>query len=139
VARVLIVEDHHVVAEGLADCYVSHNRATEDLLTWVQTHKNKNDRPTVEGFDGETWADNLPLDFDAEDDVQRALTWMRQVLDWLEGVGVDLRAIQVYYSGAKGVHLQIPHTLFGGFAPSADPGICRRAARHVHDPRPDPD
>jgi hypothetical protein len=53
-----------VYTDGRTDSYVSHNRATAYLLEWRNSHTNKNGNPTVEGFDGETWADNAHLDFD---------------------------------------------------------------------------
>lgn len=117
----------NVHTDGLADCFVSHNRATVALLTWRNEHTNKDGRPTVAGFDGETWADNAHLDFDHPTDASIALGWARQVLDRLEAWGVDLGAVRVYFSGSKGVHVEIPHTLFGGFAPSKD--LHRRLQR----------
>src|SRR5436190_17028035 len=44
---------------GVSDCYVSHGRADEALPAWIRTHTNEHGRPTVAGFDGATWADNL--------------------------------------------------------------------------------
>ena len=105
---------------GLADCYVSHNRATDALVTWVESHTNKNGNPTVEGFDGPTWADNLHLDLDHQSDPGVARGWLRQVLDKLEAAGVDLGAIRVFFSGSKGFHVEIPEVLFGGFTPSRE-------------------
>jgi hypothetical protein len=105
---------------GVADCYVSHNRATVDLLTWRNSHKNANGNPTVAGFDGPTWADNLHLDYDNEADPGQALIWLRQGLDWFEAHGVELRALRIYFSGYKGFGVEVPHTLFGGFEPAVD-------------------
>ena len=117
---------------GVSDCYVSHNRGTEDLLKWVQTHENENGNPTVKGFDGPTWADNLHLDIDAEGNLELALQRLHAVLDRLEAWGVDLGSIRIYFSGAKGFHIEIPHTLFGGFIPSKEfPKRLRRAAKRI--------
>ena len=66
---------------GVADCYVSHNRATEALVKWVAEHRNDKGNPTVAGFDGPTWAPDLHLDFDAEGEPEKALTWLIRVLD----------------------------------------------------------
>jgi hypothetical protein len=121
-----------LVVNGMADCYASHNRANEALAIWVKEHKNKNGNPTVEGFHDATWAPDLHFDFDAEDDPARALQWLNLVLNWLEAVGVDLGAVRIYFSGAKGFHLEIPHTLFGGFEPATDlPKRLRRAAKLI--------
>ena len=112
---------------GQADCYASYQRATDDLVAWVKAHTNKLGRPTVAGFDGPTWTPSLPLDFDAKADPAVALGWLRRVLCTLDGWGVDLRAVRVYFSGGKGFHAELPHTLFGGFEPSAD--LHRRLKR----------
>src|SRR3954447_11932552 len=85
----------------LSDCYVSHNRATVELLTWRNSHKNEKGNPTVAGFDGPTWADNLHLDYDNEADPGQALIWLRQGLNWFEAHDVDLRALGIYFSGYK--------------------------------------
>ena len=117
---------------GVADCYVSHNRATDALVAWVATHTNDKGNPTVAGFDGPTWAPDLHLDFDSQDDPGIALGWLRGVLDRLESWGADLRAVRIYFSGNKGFHLEIPHTLFGGFAPSKDlHARMKRAATRI--------
>jgi hypothetical protein len=105
---------------GVADCYASHNRATAALLKWRNEHKNENGNPTVAGFNGPTWADNLHLDYDNEADPGQALIWMRQGLDWFETHDVDLRALRIYFSGYKGFGVEVPHTVFGGFEPSVD-------------------
>ena len=117
---------------GVADCYISHNRATDALVAWVATHTNDKGNPTVAGFDGPTWAPDLHLDFDSQDDPGIALGWLRGVLDRLESWGADLRAVRIYFSGNKGFHLEIPHTLFGGFVPSKDlHARLKRAATRI--------
>ena len=105
---------------GQADCYASYQRATDALVTWVNAHTNGSGNPTVASFDGPTWAPFLPLDFDHQEDPAVALGWLRRVLLKLEAWDVNLRAARVYFSGGKGFHAELPHTLFGGFAPSAD-------------------
>jgi hypothetical protein len=107
---------------GLSDCYASHGRATEDLASWLAEHTNKDGKPTVAGYNGLTWAPNLHLDFDAEGNLPLALTYLLRVLDRLESWGVDLSSVRIYFSAAKGFHLEIPHTLFGAFAPAASVG-----------------
>ena len=122
----------NVRLNGVADCYVSHNRATDALVAWVATHANDKGNPTVAGFDGPTWAPDLHLDFDSQDDPGIALGWLRGVLDRLESWGADLRAVRIYFSGNKGFHLEIPHTLFGGFAPAEDlHARMKRAATRI--------
>lgn len=114
--------------EGGAERYISHRRATEALLDWTRTHTNANGQPTIEGFPGEVWDPSLPFDFDDRHDPAHALEWMRQFLDRLEREDVPLDALRVYFSGAKGFHVEIPHTLFGGFEPSDQLHVWERTA-----------
>jgi len=114
--------------EGGAERYISHRRATSALLDWTRTHTNANGQPTIEGFDGEVWDPSLPFDFDDRHDPAHALDWMRQFLDRLEREDVPLDALRIYFSGAKGFHLEIPHTLFGGFEPSDQLHVWERIA-----------
>src|SRR5215831_590044 len=108
--------------------YISHRRATADLVEWTRTHVNANGNGTVEGYDGLVWDASLPFDFDDKQDPAHALVWVRQFLDWLEYNEVPLDALRVSFSGAKGFHLEIPHTLFGGFEPSDQLHVYEKAA-----------
>src|SRR6266576_1475437 len=108
--------------------YISHRRATSALLDWVNNHQNSSGSPTIEGFDGEVWDAALPFDFDDRHDPAHALEWVRQFFDRLRLQEVPLDALRVYFSGAKGFHVEIPHTLFGGFEPSAQLHVYERAA-----------
>ena len=114
--------------EGGAERYISHRRATEALLEWTRTHTNAHGQPTIEGFPGEVWDPSLPFDFDDRHDPAHALEWMRQFLGRLEREDVPLDALRIYFSGAKGFHVEIPHTLFGGFEPSDQLHVWERAA-----------
>ena len=116
---------NHVVRVGDVDYknvgaerYISHRRGPLALLEWAQTHLNANGNPTIEGYDGPVWDASLPFDFDDKLDPAHALVWVRRFLDRMQAWDVPLDALRVYFSGAKGFHLEIPHTLFGGFEPS---------------------
>ena len=54
--------------------------------------------------------------------------WVRQFLERLALQDVPLDALRFYFSGAKGFHVELPHTLFGGFEPSAELHSHERAA-----------
>jgi hypothetical protein len=108
--------------------YISHRRATVALLEWVQGHQNANGNPTIEGFDGEVWDPSLPFDFDDRHDPAHALEWVRQFFERLRHADVPLDALRLYFSGAKGFHVEIPHTLFGGFEPSTELHVWERRA-----------
>jgi hypothetical protein len=111
-----------------AERYISHRRGPAALLEWVHSHHNASGNPTIEGFDGEVWDTSLPFDFDDRHDPAHALDWLRQFLDRLAREDVPLEALRIYFSGAKGFHLEIPHTLFGGFEPSTELHVYEKAA-----------
>ena len=114
--------------DGGAERYISHRRASPALVEWVNSHKNNNGNPTIEGFDGPVWDTSLPFDFDDRHDPAHALEWLRQFLGRLERAEVPLDALRIYFSGYKGFHLEIPHTLFGGFEPSEHLHVWEKAA-----------
>jgi hypothetical protein len=105
---------------GETEQYATYGRATIELLTWLRSHKNKDGRPTTAGFDGAIWTPFLHLDFDAKDDLEKALGWVRETYQRLVSMGVPVDAPRLYYSGAKGFHLELPAALFGGFKPSTE-------------------
>ena len=111
-----------------AERYISHRRATSALVEWTRTHTNANGQPTIEGFDGPVWDTSLPFDFDHRTDPGMAQYWVQQFLERLRLVDVPLDALRFYYSGFKGFHVEIPHTLFGGFEPSPELHVWERAA-----------
>lgn len=111
-----------------AERYISHRRAAADLVAWTRTHTNAQGNPTIEGFDGKVWDSSLPFDFDDRQDPARALEWVREFLARLEREDVPLDALRYYFSGAKGFHVEIPHTLFGGFEPSENLHVYEKAA-----------
>jgi hypothetical protein len=111
-----------------AERYISHRRASVELVEWTRTHTNSQGNPTIEGFDGKVWDSSLPFDFDDRGDPARALGWVREFLDRLAREDVPLDALRYYFSGAKGFHVEIPHTLFGGFEPSEKLHVHEKAA-----------
>jgi len=111
-----------------AERYISHRRAPIALVEWTRSHTNASAQPTIEGYDGPTWDTSLPFDFDDRNDPANALVWVRQFLQRLALQDVPLDALRLYFSGAKGFHVELPHTLFGGFEPSAELHAYERAA-----------
>ena len=105
---------------GATEQYATYGRATIELLTWLQTHRNENNRPTTRGFDGAIWTPYLHLDFDARGDPEKALGWARQTYERLMALSVPVDAPRLFFSGAKGFHCELPAALFGGFAPSTE-------------------
>src|SRR5215831_13751835 len=73
-----------------AERYISHRRASADLVEWTRTHLNTSGNPSIEGYDGLVWDASLPFDFDDKQDPARALIWLRDRLDYLESHEVPL-------------------------------------------------
>lgn len=104
---------------GKTDQYITYGRCDIGLLTWLNTHKNKDDRPTTAGFTGEIWTDRFHLDLDAKD-LEKALVWARTIYQRLINWSVPVDAPRIYYSGSKGFHIEVPAACFGGFLPSSE-------------------
>lgn len=114
----------HISPNGTPDTFTSHRRGNQELYEFWSNNWRENGHGqkyrSVKGFDGPVWADSLPFDYDCGDDPANALEWLRTTLNRLDSWHVPIDAVRPYLSGAKGFHLEIPHTLFGGFEPSAD-------------------
>ncbi len=101
------------------DSYASVLRFPVDLLKWRDSHRNGNGRGTVAGYDGPALATFLPFDFDDAENPARALRMAQESVRILrDRYGVPVEAVRFFHSGAKGFHLEVPATLFGGFEPS---------------------
>tara|TARA_R110000851_G_scaffold15872_1_gene52241 strand:- start:7046 stop:9007 length:1962 start_codon:yes stop_codon:yes gene_type:complete len=74
---------------------------------------------SVSGFKGVHFAWFLTIDIDASHgDIDEAKTKTIQLIQYFEKLGVSSEEIYIYFSGAKGFHISLPHTLFG-YAPSS--------------------
>ncbi len=102
------------------DCYISWMRFTEDLSFYVQTHISPTTgRPSVSGYPGSSWAEFLPFDFDYEADPSLAVRDAARFVRFLEGQHqVPASLLRICWSGNKGISLELPAALFGGFEPS---------------------
>jgi hypothetical protein len=112
--------------------YATYMRYSEDLVTYVATHRNNNGKPTVAGYDGLAWTDVIPEDFDAVDgDLGSALTDARRFITTLESRwDIDPASLRFFYSGGRSIHIEIPTALLGGLAP-APCGILARQQRRI--------
>jgi len=101
------------------DCFTTLLRFTDDLIDYMQTHRNKNGSPSVAGYPGPGLALFVPFDFDCEENPAIALADARKVARrWMADYQVPANAIRVFFSGYKGFSIELPATLFGGFEPS---------------------
>jgi len=112
--------------EGKVDVYDSLYRFPVALKEHFEVNK------TVAGYTGEVWSEALVFDIDNEN-LEEALRDTRKFLHRLgSGFGVSRESISVYFSGAKGFHVYLPASLFGGFEPSANlPRLHAKLARRL--------
>lgn len=97
------------------DCYVTWHRFPDAYREHCSaTH-------STGGYQGPSYADFLPFDFDGED-LAEVLRQVRDFLKMLElTYEIDgLRGVRCYFSGRKGFHILLSSFLFGGWSPSPD-------------------
>src|SRR5215218_5439768 len=116
---------------GAVDCFRSVCRFTAELAQHADQQRTATGRRSVAGYAGPALADFLPFDFDAGDDPTRAMADASCLIERLNGYGVPRDAIRIYFSGSKGIHLEVPAELFGGFTPSTDVGWMKRLATRL--------
>jgi hypothetical protein len=97
--------------KDFTDCYTTYFRYPEDMM---EHFKGNN---TVSGYGGSLYSDFLPIDVDSED-LTNSIQLTKTILLHLQTkFDVDIKAVPIYFSGAKGFHVEIPSGLFG-FNPS---------------------
>ncbi len=103
------------ITKDRRDCFATWHRFPDAYAKHVQ------DQGTVSGYDGASYADFLPIDFDGED-LGQVQTQVRGFLRALEvNLEVEgLHGVRVFFSGAKGFHVCLSSALFGGWQPSID-------------------
>lgn len=97
------------------DCYATWHRFPQAYAQHV------NATGSVTGYQGSSYADFLPIDFDGTD-LGQVHGHVREFLKVLELTFEieSLRGVRVYFSGAKGFHVCLSATLFGGWAPTTN-------------------
>lgn len=95
------------------EVYHTWHRFPAAYLEHVQTAKS------VAGYDGVSYADFIPFDFDGPD-LDAVQSTVRTVLQDLQ-VRFDVtHGVRAYFSGAKGFHILLDAELFGGWSPSVE-------------------
>jgi len=94
------------------ECYTTYFLYTEDILDYLRTH-SVDGHPSVSGYHGFLWANYLPIDIDAKDlaYARDAALAAREVIQDL--MGIDQKAMKIYFSGNKGFHFMIDSRSFG--------------------------
>lgn len=104
---------HMADLTGHLDCYKTVYRYPAEFVQ----HFHGQGR-SVRGYNGEAFADWLPLDIDS-DNLDTSLDYLRRIIDRLEIIGAEVNACKFFFSGAKGFHVLIPSAIFGA-SPSRD-------------------
>lgn len=111
--------------EGTTDSYRSLFMFSKEIQDYYDNHNN-----SFKDYRGTLWAESLRMDFDTDEHLDHTkaekVRTFSDVKSDVEGVirrlmkeyGVLPDEMELYFSGCKGFHLEIPGDLFGGFAPS---------------------
>jgi hypothetical protein len=123
---------------GAVDCFRTYFQYTDDILAYMATHPNGNGHPSVKGYDGPVCTHVLPLDCDDEGDPSRALNDARRaVVGFTTAYDIPPNALGFWFSGHKGISIEIPMVLFGGFPPgSASAAALKRLAGMLFEGHP---
>jgi hypothetical protein len=98
----------------LPDSYMTYFWYGDDFKDYVEKNKS------VKGFKGLLNADYLPFDIDNEDLEKARLNAINITRCLQMRYGLYNADMDIYFTGAKGFHIQIPAAVFGGFDPSFD-------------------
>lgn len=113
------------------EAYASMFPVDENILKYLSVNKNKDGKPSAEGYTGNFYCRYIWFDMD-NDNLEKSLEDTRKLYIKLLHYGLTADHIQVYFSGGKGFHVAIPAELFGGFEPSNDlPYQIRDIAREI--------
>jgi hypothetical protein len=97
---------------GMIDSYMTYFRYNNDMVFHFREKKS------VSGYQGQAFADWLPIDIDSEN-LQEAQDSLQKFVQNLERYEIDPSICRFYFSGSKGFHVMIPSRLFGAL-PSID-------------------
>src|SRR5215203_4628042 len=110
--------------KGTPDCFTTYLRFTKDLLDYAQENPSpKTGRPSVAGYPGPALANCLPFDFDSKDPKQAIAEAVFFIRLWESRWHLPQEALRIFWSGMKGISIEVPAELFGGFEPS--PSIAK--------------
>jgi hypothetical protein len=108
------ITDIHAVKNfiGLVDSYITYFRYNNDMVFHFR------EKGTVKGYQGQAYAEWLPIDIDSEN-LYEAQDNLNKLVQNMERFNVDPAICRFYFSGSKGFHVMIPSRLFGA-KPSED-------------------
>jgi hypothetical protein len=116
---------------GVADIYATYHLFERRLADYAREH-GRDGHPSVSGYPGPALPRCLPFDLDDEQDPARALDDARLLVRRLHDLhDVPAEALRIAFSGCKGISVELPAVLFGGFEPATDDGARLKAAARV--------
>lgn len=118
-SKTLIGKISEIIRPEGSEHYVSIQRFTSSIL------KLESLASIPEGT--KAYADDLIFDLDCADDLEKALSDTRTLVQSLEEVGA---VFTVWFSGNKGFHVIVPTSQFG-YEPTTDFGILKRMAQAI--------
>ncbi len=126
--KVMKLDEYHP-PKGALDCFTTYLRFTEDLLNYtLENPSPETGKPSVAKYPGPAWATFIPFDFDHQVDPKKAIAEaVSYVRIWESRWNLPPEALRIYWSGMKGISIEIPAELFGGFEPSTDIATNLRA------------
>ncbi len=105
------------------DCFTTWLRYDKGMLdyAWENPSPKTGKPPSVSAYPGTALADFVPYDFDCKGNPGKALAEAAgYVRIWEKEWGLPPETLRIYFSGMKGVSIEAPADLFGGFEPAED-------------------
>lgn len=108
--------------EGTPDVFTTYLKFTKNLQDYTEQNLSPTTgQPSVAGYPGPALAEYVPFDFDDKNDPGKAVAEAAHfVRRWEIDHGIPPEALRIYFSGMKGVSIDVPAELFGGFEPATD-------------------
>jgi hypothetical protein len=111
-----------------SDCFTTVLRFTEEFAHYTKTNPSPStgEPPSVARYQGIATAVYWPADFDDAGEPVRALRdAARCIARWEHDYGLSRRDVAIFWSGRKGISLELSAALFGGFEPAPAPDLAR--------------
>jgi len=113
--RKVILMDELELPRTRVDCYSSWCRYKSEFLSYWATNSH-----SLRGYQGSCFTDYIPIDID-NDDLNYSLKTCRDFIKYIEcSYDVPIKSLNIYFSGSKGFHIEIPISLFGKVEPASD-------------------
>jgi hypothetical protein len=119
-------------------CYSTYFFFSDEILTYMSAQTD-GAAASLSGYEGKVRAPFFPLDLD-HPELTPALEAAKRFYDFFRSQWfVDPGAVQIYFSGSKGIHLMLDTRLFGRVAPAKNlPVVFDSLRRHLAQRLPEP-